>query len=42
MAYPALNRLDPKYHGRIVRLNIGLEDPADLIEDLSRAFATLA
>jgi cystathionine beta-lyase len=41
MAYPALNRLDPKYHGRIVRLNIGLEDPADLIDDLAKAFATL-
>ena len=26
---------------RLLRLSIGLEDPADLIEDLATAFATL-
>jgi cystathionine beta-lyase len=41
MAYPSLTRLGEKHRGRIVRLNVGLEDPADLIDDLTRAFATL-
>ena len=41
MAYPALGRLDKKYEGRIVRLNIGLEEQADLIEDLAAAFAAM-
>jgi len=41
MAYPELNRPTGDYAGRIVRLNIGLEEPADLIEDLGRALATL-
>lgn len=34
MAYPEMKRLGDKYRGRIVRLNIGLEEPADLIGDL--------
>ena len=38
MAYPTLDRLDPRFHGRIVRLNIGLEEPEDLIADLEAAF----
>ena len=39
MAYPSLDRLGKKYRRRIVRFNVGLEDHADLIEDLSQAFA---
>jgi cystathionine beta-lyase len=42
MAYPGLTRLSPKYHGRLVRLNIGLESPADLIADLESAFAKIS
>ena len=41
MAYPPLARVDKKQSGGIVRLNIGLEDHADLIEDLTGAFASL-
>ena len=41
MAYPTLDRLDECYHGRIVRLNIGLEEPEYLIADLTTAFASL-
>jgi cystathionine beta-lyase len=37
MAYPELERPTGDYAGRIVRLNIGLEEPADLIQDLSQA-----
>jgi len=37
MAYPGLNRVGEAYRGRIVRLNIGLEDPEDLIADLASA-----
>jgi cystathionine beta-lyase len=29
----------PDHGGALVRLHIGLEDPADLIADLDRAFA---
>jgi cystathionine beta-lyase len=32
----------PSFAGPVVRLNIGLEDPEDLIEDLQRGFAALA
>lgn len=35
--YPALERPDRDFGGRIVRLNIGLETPEDLIADLSAA-----
>jgi cystathionine beta-lyase len=28
--------------GPVIRLHIGLEDPADLIEDLERGFAAMA
>jgi cystathionine beta-lyase len=42
MAYPQLARLAPKYAGRLVRLSIGLESPADLIADLEHAFAQCA
>jgi len=41
MAYPELTRLGEQHRGRIVRLNIGLEDTADLIDDLSAAFAAI-
>ena len=37
MAYPPLPRVRRGYDGRIVRLNVGLEEPADLIADLHRA-----
>jgi cystathionine beta-lyase len=36
MAYPALSRLGPSRE-RLVRLNIGLEEPDDLIADLQQA-----
>jgi cystathionine beta-lyase/cystathionine gamma-synthase len=29
----------PRYDGRLVRLNVGLEDPRDLIADLEMALA---
>lgn len=37
VVYPNLERPDRNFAGRIVRLNIGLENPADLIKDLSLA-----
>ena len=42
MAYPDLVRPAGDYAGRIVRLNIGLEEPSDLIEDLASALQLLA
>jgi len=36
MAYPDLARLGERRE-RLVRLNVGLEEPADLIEDLGQA-----
>jgi cystathionine beta-lyase len=41
LAYPTLHRSGKDYSGRIVRLNIGLEDTSDLIADLENALATL-
>jgi len=41
MAYPTLTRIDEKYHGRIVRFSVGLEDVADLIEDISHSLASM-
>lgn len=41
MPYPELERPGKQYQGRIVRLNIGLEDQADLIDDLASALAGL-
>lgn len=38
MAYPHLYRRARHYDNRIVRLNVGLEEPDDLIADLTRAF----
>jgi cystathionine beta-lyase len=37
MIFPQLQRPNRSYDGRLVRLNIGLEEPEDLIEDLARA-----
>jgi len=39
MAYPHLKRPTPEDGPRLVRLNIGLEHPADLIADLEQAMA---
>jgi cysteine-S-conjugate beta-lyase len=39
MAYPDLARLDEGRRARLVRLNVGLEEPADLIDDLQQAIA---
>ena len=37
LVYPNLQRPNKDYGGRLVRLNIGLEEPEDLITDLSEA-----
>ena len=42
MIYPELKRGDNDYSGRLVRLNVGLEEPADLIADLEQALTTIA
>jgi cystathionine beta-lyase len=39
MAYPDLARLAPGRRARLVRLNIGLEESADLIDDQQQALA---
>ena len=39
--YPAIERPNKDFGGRLVRLNIGLEHPEDLIADLSQAFKFL-
>ncbi|GLQ89831.1 cystathionine beta-lyase [Dyella flagellata] len=41
MVYPDLRRPNRGYEGRLVRLNIGLEEPDDLIDDLRQAFDRL-
>jgi cystathionine beta-lyase len=41
VVYPKLERPGKDYSGRIVRLNIGLEEPADLIADLAQAFKAI-
>jgi len=41
MAYPTMGRLGSNYRGRIVRLNIGLEETGDLIEDIAAALAAM-
>ena len=38
MAYPKLSRLPEGRGPRLVRLNVGLEEPEDLIADLAQAF----
>jgi cystathionine beta-lyase len=37
IVYPNLDRPGTDYGGRLVRLNVGLEEPADLIADLAQA-----
>jgi cystathionine beta-lyase len=39
IVYPNLERPGRDYGGRLVRLNVGLEEPADLIADLAQALA---
>ena len=41
VVYPDLERPGVDFGGRIVRLNIGLENPDDLINDLQRAFDSI-
>ena len=41
VVYPDLIRPTQDFAGRIVRLNIGLEDVDDLISDLEQAFRTI-
>lgn len=41
MIYPGLTRPNRKYNDRLVRLNIGLEEPEDLMADLTQAFSLL-
>ena len=42
MLYPHLKRPNRDYGGRLIRLNIGLEEPQDLIEDLKGALQQLS
>lgn len=42
LVYPDLVRAGKDYAGRLVRLNIGLEDTTDLKTDLAQAFNTMA
>jgi cystathionine beta-lyase len=37
VAYPNIDRPGQNYGGRLVRLNVGLEEPSDLIADLDRS-----
>jgi cystathionine beta-lyase/cystathionine gamma-synthase len=37
MAYESLGRANRNYGRQLVRFNIGLEDPSDLINDLEQA-----
>jgi len=41
LVYPTLTRIDANHHGRLVRLNIGLEEPSDLIADLESSLSRL-
>ena len=40
MAYPDTPRIRADYRARIVRLNVGLEETADLIADLQQSLET--
>jgi len=42
IVYPNLDRPGRNYGGRLVRLNVGLEEPADLIADLAQALDAMA
>jgi cystathionine beta-lyase len=39
VVYPHVDRPGTDFGGRLVRLNIGLENPRDLIDDLTQALA---
>jgi cystathionine beta-lyase len=41
VVYPNLDRPGQSYGGRLVRLNVGLEEPSDLIADLNQALSTM-
>jgi cysteine-S-conjugate beta-lyase len=41
VVYPNLDRPGRSFGGRLVRLNVGLEEPADLIADLDQALAAM-
>jgi cystathionine beta-lyase len=41
LVYPSLDRPGKDYAGRLVRLNIGLEDPSDLKADLTQAMRAM-
>ncbi len=41
LVYPTLTRIDANHQGRLVRLNIGLEEPSDLIADLESSLSRL-
>ncbi len=41
IVYPNLDRPGRNYGGRLVRLNVGLEEPADLIADLAQALGAM-
>jgi cysteine-S-conjugate beta-lyase len=41
VVYPNLDRPGRPYGGRLVRLNVGLEEPSDLIADLDQALNTM-
>ncbi|WP_116474734.1 cystathionine beta-lyase [Zobellella maritima] len=42
LVYPNVERPGKDYAGRLVRLNIGLEHPAELIQDLEHAFQAIS
>lgn len=41
VVYPNLDRPAMNYGGRLVRLNVGLEEPSDLIADLAQSLAVM-
>ena len=41
LTYPNLDRPGENYGGRLVRLNVGLEEPSDLIADLDQALDSM-
>ena len=41
VVYPTLQRPGKSYGGRLVRLNVGLEEPSDLLADLAQALSAM-
>jgi cysteine-S-conjugate beta-lyase len=41
VVYPNLQRPGKRYGGRLVRLNVGLEEPSDLLADLAQALSAM-